>query len=255
MGNYLKSLCVTDNILIVGLCCLSVDVHWQNNLSIPKSYINDVTCKIAMYTTSVGVLSTGLILASATVERFLVVAFPLKFRSSNSSIIGTGLISGYFIFSMAVSVGFAIGGGMSPLGAKCGVSDKIYESLVNITHLVAHVIVSIVLCGGVILIFTFAIIICLFRQKRKRNELMNSSNSQKEFQITAMLVTVTCLFIILRFREMIFVQISLVHPQIYIKVASWSKLFMLLTIINHSVNFFMYLIFLESFKKHSSQCF
>ena len=67
-----------------------------------------------------------------------------------------------------------------------------------------------------------------------------------------MLVTVTCLFIILRFPEMIFVQISLVHPEIYIKVASWSKLVMLLTIVNHSVNFFVYLIFLESFRKEIS---
>ena len=80
VGTYLKSLCVADNILIAGFFCLSFDAHWQNKLNFPQiPNLNDVTCKMTIYTVSVGLLCTGLILASATIEHFLVVAFPLKF--------------------------------------------------------------------------------------------------------------------------------------------------------------------------------
>ena len=100
VGNYLKSLCVADNILIVGFC-LSINHHWQNTLSIPLiPNLNEVTCKITICTVSVGIFCIGLILASATIERFLVVAFPLKFWSCNSGI--KGLICSYFILSLAV---------------------------------------------------------------------------------------------------------------------------------------------------------
>ena len=248
IGNYLKSLCVADNILIV-VVCVHTDNHWQNTLSILQiNNLNDVACKFSIYIGSVGFLSTGLILASATFERFLIVAFPLKFWSSNSGIISKVLIGSYFILALAVSAVFAVGAGITAEG-QCWVKGE-YENMVIIAYLVAHVIISNVLCGGAILIFTIAIIICLFRQRRKRHELTNSSsNSQKEFQITVMLLTVTCLFIILRFPEMIFAQISLVYPEIYIKVESWSMIFILLILINHSINFFVYLIFLESFRK------
>ena len=249
MGNYLKSLCVADNILLIGFFCISADEHWQNNLNFPQiSHLNYVTCKFSICTVTVGLLSTGLILASATMERFLVVAFPLKFRSSNSDIISKGLICSYFIFSFAVSIPFGIGAGITA-GGQCWSKEE-YEKMIIKADLVAHVITSNGLCGGVILIFTIAIIIILFQQRRKRNELTNSSsNSQKEFKITVMLATVTCLFLILRLPDMIVVQISLVDPEIKTKVESWSMFFMLLTIINHSINFFIYFIFLETFRE------
>ena len=117
------------------------------------------------------------------------------------------------------------------------------------TELVAHANISNGLCGQVILIFSIRVIICLFLQRRQRNELTNSYNSQKEFKMTTMLVTVTCLFIILRFPDMIMSQILFVDPEIQIKMGSWSTFFILLTIINHSINFFIYFIFLESFRK------
>ena len=108
---------MADNILIVGLFCGCIDDHWQNTLSVPNiSDLSEVTCKIIMYFGSVGLVCTGLILASATIERFLVVAFPLKFRSSNSGVISKGLIASYFIFALAVSILFGIGAGITAGG-------------------------------------------------------------------------------------------------------------------------------------------
>ena len=65
-----------------------------------------------------------------------------------------------------------------------------------------------------------------------------------------MLLAVTYLFITLRLPDVIMFQVSLGHmdPELKIKVESWLAFFMLLTIVNHSVNFFIYLIFLESFR-------
>ena len=107
---------MADSTLIVGFFCLSksADDHWQNNLNFPQiTHLNDVTCKMTTCTVSVGLLSTGLILASATIERFLIVAFPLKFRSFDYGIISKILIGIYYIFALIVSVAFAIVAGIS----------------------------------------------------------------------------------------------------------------------------------------------
>ena len=186
----LQNISMADNIFITGIFFLIVAKRWND-------FRNEITCKVTAYV-NVGYLSTGLILASAATERFLAIAFPLKFRTWTSRLKTSKIaLNLLFIFSFTISIVCTVTSEFSQNQKLCLSNDKL-QQLASTMFLIIHVIISQRLCGGIILIFTIVIIIFLFRQKRNRNQMTHSSNSQKEFQIAVMLVTVTCLFIILR---------------------------------------------------------
>ena len=69
IGTFLKSLSVADNILVIGLFCMSIDDYWKAKLNIPViGHLNNPTCKFSVYIVHIGFLTSGLILASATIE-------------------------------------------------------------------------------------------------------------------------------------------------------------------------------------------
>ena len=254
IGNYLKSLSVADNLLIIGLFCMSIDDHWKAELNVPAiGRLNDVACSLSVYTVQVGFLTSGLILASATIERFCTVAFPLKFHSSNFMSLNKIVISFVFTFALAISIIFAIGTEISPKNGQCRPKPS-YKAILKVLFLITQTIISNGLCGAIILIFTIVIIILLFHQKKRRNELSNSGNSeQREFQITIMLITATSLFLVLRLPKIVSVLIFFVKPAMFVQ--SWSNFGTLLFIVNHSINFFIYFTFLQSFRKTFLQMF
>ena len=113
-------------------------------------------------------------------------------------------------------------------------------------------------CGVVILIFTIIIIALLFHQSRKRDVLSNndvSSSSKKEVRISVMLVTIALLFVFLRFPKVIIMKFILANSGDPLLVQSVSKLVTFLKVVNHSVNFIVYVIFLESFRKSFFEIF
>ena len=108
------------------------------------------------------------------------------------------------------------------------------------------------ICGGVILIFTVIIIALLFHQSRKRNVLSNndvSPKSKKEVRVSAMLVTITLIFIVLRFPRVITLRFILANSGEPVLIQSLDKLTIIFIVVNRSVNFIVYMIFLESFRK------
>ena len=254
IGNYLKSLSVADNLLIIGLFCMSIDDHWQAKFNVPAiGRLHNYSCNLSIYTFQVGFLTSGLILASATIERFCTVAFPLRFRSSNVMSVSKVVIGIIFTFALAISVVYAIGIEMFPKTGQCRPKAS-HKDIHKMLFLINQTIISNGLCGAIILILTIVIIMLLFHQKRKRNELSNSGHSdQMEFRITVMLVTVTSLFLVLRLPKIVQMIIFCVKPDIVTK--SWSNISTLLVIVNHSINFFIYFTFLKSFRKTFVQMF
>ena len=203
---------------------------------------------MSIYTVQVGFLTSALILASVTIGRFCAVAFPLKFYSSNSMSVSKLVIGFVFMFALAISIVFAIGIEISSKTDRCH-PKAAYKDIHKVLFLITQTIISNGLCGTIILIFTIIIII-LF-QKRRRNELSNSE--EMEFRITVMLVTVTSLFLVLRLPKIVNLVIFFVKPDIIVQ--SWSNFGTLLFIVNHSINFFIYFTFLESFRKTCLQMF
>ena len=121
------------------------------------------------------------------------------------------------------------------------------------------------ICASVILIFTILIAIFLFTYKRNRTALSQHSNavqSQKEFRISLMLFIVACLFIVTRFPGIIIFEIrqyylskNTFQNKMFSDIAIVYPISEFLTVINHSINFVIYIVFLRKFRETFVQCF
>ena len=249
IGNHLKCIAVSDNIFLLGFFFYSIDDYWEEKINIAHFVkLNDWTCKITMTTLSVGFISTGLILSSATIERFLAVAVPLKYRSWNTRRTSKIILSICFIFSFAASLFSLILRRIDERG-RCKRNAK-HDHIYEMMFLITQTIIANGICGSLITLFTLLIVGLLFRQARTRNALSNNSsnvNSKQEIKITVMLVIVTSLFIVLRFPKVIVLKLIQQNANpLYLQ--SLSKFTSLILAVNHATNFFIYLGFLTSFR-------
>ena len=79
-GIHLTFLAIADSLVLLSAFVLGTE-QWPSYIDIPKfRMLNSFICKVSIYTFNVGVLWSGFLLVSATVERFLSVAFPLKMK-------------------------------------------------------------------------------------------------------------------------------------------------------------------------------
>ena len=96
---------------------------------------------------------------------------------------------------------------------------------------------------------------CIFRNTLGEN----SSDQSAEFRISLMLVVVAATFIILRFPEIITVQIVMYYRTINSPLTEQAYIVLqitnLLVVLNHSVNFIIYMIFFNSFRETFARCF
>ena len=119
------------------------------------------------------------------------------------------------------------------------------------------------ICGGLVLLFTILIASLLFKSKQFRNKITQSSvkdRSDQESKITVMLFIVACLFILTKIPEIVIVQIIISYTGKSVDqhninaMAAWPVTNVLL-IINHSVNFVIYVVFFKKFKEVSMRIF
>ena len=132
------------------------------------------------------------------------------------------------------------------------------EKYINICRL-GDIIISTVLsncfCSFLIFIFTILTSTHLYKMAKKRFQLSKDGDSGKEFQISLMLVTVATLFLILRLPEIItFQPVSFFAGKSFQTSVSktlvqvYPILFIPVTL-NHTINFFIYLIFVQRFRE------
>ena len=251
IGNHLKCISISDSIMLVQVLFTNTDQYWEEKLNFPDIYsFNNISCKIFTFVKVLGSLSAGLIMSSATVERFLAIAFPLKYRSWNTLRTSRIILSVLVISTLAVSA-------FRPMflheeNGKCQSALINHAKTAELLYTIFIVVIGNGICGSIILIFTIIIIILLFHQSRKRNVLSNndvSSKSKKEVQISVMLVTITLIFILLRFPRVITLKFVLANSGDPFLVQSLDKLTTIFIVVNRSVNFIIYMIFLESFRK------
>ena len=251
VGTHLKCVSISDSIMLVGTLLTNTDKYWDEKLNFPNIYsMNKTSCKIFTYILGVGNASAGLIMSSATIERFLAIAFPLKYRSWNTQRTSGILLSFFFIYSLGASASTFFILGISEKG-EC---DVIKENIktAELLYIIFVVVIANVICGGVILIFTIIIIVLLLNQKRKRNSLSNNSDNSKtnkEMRISVMLVTITLFFILLRFPKVIAMMFTFANSGEQLVTHPVAKLTSVFVAVNHSVNFIIYMMFLESFRK------
>ena len=255
-GSHIMCMAIADNCALLGIAAVE-HFNFNGHQTIPSiEDINLVLCKGSTVLLNAGPLWSGVLLASATVERYCCIAYPLKIKTWNFNKISKILNIMYFFVSFALNI---------PVGY-----DLHFETLYNETYcifplggiteiadLVVNGVLSHVRVTLVILIFTCAMAIHL--KKMKNNQKTLSQNmvirSSKEFVITTMLFAVACLFLVTRLPIVIVFEASRYLDTTenfdlkswQLVAVSWNSAIVLL-VINHSANFVIYIIFFKEFR-------
>ena len=259
-GLHLMCIAVADNLLILGMIAFRSPL-WKAHINIPDFLnMSNVSCKGVGFLIWFAFLWSGMLLVSATVERFVSIAFALKVKSWNLLRVSKILILFYLVICISL-----IGMWTYTLelvqyrSVSICIGKPSHYNLFNLLNTVIFTIISNGICAGIILISTILIAIFLFSYKQKRKEMRQNNNedqSNREFRISLMLFAVACFFIIFRFPGIIILEIrqyyqsrNIYNNVLYNNTATVSSISDALTIINHSINFFIYIIFFKAFRE------
>ena len=264
-GIHLTFLTFADGLVLLSSFTYGTE-QWSKYIAIPDlRNLSTFTCKFGFYTINVAFLWSGLLLASASFERFLSVAFPLKVQSWRLYKISKILMIVYLVGSLVLCSYSFLCHELVPL--KNGINACLYTQkeinvqICNISDTIVNMVLSNMACILVIFIFTVMISTRLLKYRRRRSELGNENDSGKEFQITLMLVIVATLFLILRIPEVILYQMvyfflaeDALNPMLN-DVFTIYPIFVSFLLLNHSVNFFIYMTFFENFRQTFKRLF
>ena len=254
-GLHLMCMAVADNAVLISLFLMR-SPNWTDyiNIRIP---ITATFCKSTVFLSTFSFLWSGVLLASATIERFLSIAFTLQVKVWNLFRITKVLLFIHAIISISLASILAYFTNAIKLGKEMTCfSRSQHKEIFETLDQIINTIFANGICAGLIFVLTVLIAIFLYSYKRKRNVLREDGgeNSDKEFQITLMLFTVACLFIFTRIPEIITYQISyhcfskMIYSPMCHNVLIFWPLSSLLVVVNHSANFFIYTIFFKSFR-------
>ena len=256
VGLHLMYLAVADNLVLVSGFIGSTKT-WHMFINIPDLWSSNIITYSGTYLSiNVGFTWSGTLLASATVERFLAIAVPLLVKCWNIYHKSKILMGIYFILSlMLCSYGVPCFEMISMDGTNVCTPSSKFEDMCYIGDMIVIGVIANGLCFTMILVFTILTTISLHKYKQKRADLGTLKDTGREIRITLMLVTVAVLFVVLRAEDIITYFLSVYSESHKLSQTIIDTLhgiwpvFILLSNINHSINFIVYVIFLEDFRK------
>ncbi len=242
---YILWIGITDNLALIGGIFYTLRTNPQFSF-VRFHTLHMASCKIASLVPQLGMLGNGFILACITIERFLCIAFPMKVKSWKLLFVSRMMVLFGILFagcSGLLSVFY-----MELKNKTCGGNPKYYG--LKKYHTKVYV-ASLATFNSIIFVFTVIIAMCFLKIRRVRNNLRNNQNSQKEMKVTIMLFLVALLFLLIRSPH--FVTFYLLRYYDLTKTMRRNCLVVFhisqaLSVINYSVNFFIYLAFSESFR-------
>ncbi len=204
---------------------------------------------------------SGLLLASATTERFLCVAFPLRVKSWNLLFVTKFLMCLYAAVSVILGSIHAYSLQHVPVIGRDRSSCQANPYHLNLRKFTANVTFTFIangICPCLIFVFTILIAIYLFKYKAQRRVLTHNSSmvESKEFTITLMLFIIACTDLVSRLFQM-----AVWHVRNYYQTRRWLTnetyingtiiwpITNVLIVIKHSLNFFIYMVFFEKFRQ------
>ena len=254
-GSHIMCMAVADNFALLGVLLLQKNTFFDDKW-LPRIHdLSSVLCKSSEMIVNGGALWSGLLLASATIERFCCIAYPMKMKTWNLLTFSKifNVMTFFLSFGLNILVGYHNYIGQEFNKTVCLTSDTPLELLSDqiINTFFSHIVIT-----SVILIFTIAMAVQLRRARKDRKTLSQdiAIRSNKEFVITTMLFAIACLFLATRLPVVVVYQIALHYStkQVDIKflqllnAAYYSAI--LLLVINHSMNFVIYIVFFQEFR-------
>ena len=256
VGLHLIYLAIADNLVLMsGFIGSTRDWHMLSNIRDICSS-NIITCIGAYMSINVGFTWSGVLLASSTIERFLSIAFPFQVKSWNFYRKSKILMGVYPILSLLLcGYGVLCVEIISVDGTNICLPSRKYEDVCYVGDMIVIGAFANGLCFTTILIFTILTSISLYKYKQRRADLRTVKNTGREIHMTLMLLVVAALFVILRSGDIItyFLSVYSEYQKLSETIIDMSNgifpVFILLSNINHSINFIVYVIFLGDFRK------
>ncbi len=228
--------------MIIGMFMLR-PLAWSQHIDIPiVAKHHSSFCKILHFIKSSQIVWGSLLLVSATIQRYLVVTFPLTVKSLNFPSLTK------IIISMVTAISFIVGiisstrktVNMKRIPFTC-INDPKYDKLAFVTTLTYPVLGQSV-CPILVFIFTCLIAANLHKHYLMRKNMVTEqegNQSVKEFKITPMLFVTACVFLIPRS-----FQVIVWFLKNYISSVQIARILSLVTgflvTVSHSVNFLVY---------------
>ncbi len=262
-GLYLMTLSVSDNLVLITeifIWIKFIDVVWLDH--------NDVLCRLTYTLRYAGRLWSALLVTTITIERYFFIVHPLqskktkKFQSALRTKIMCGLtcilshlLSTYAIFTLKSQPKLN-----APKGEfVCGISIDLQIAFTVCDLIVSRGIADVV-TGLLIVVFTSLIVKHLIRSRQLRQrelQVHNSSLSQRQSQLTVMLLVLAVSFILLKlpytaaWYSRYLLKMSHqnnAHYKVPVLMDAAISLTYVFTIMTYSLNFVFYIICGSSFR-------
>ena len=254
---YLIALAVSDNTVLIAEALV-----WIAEDTIRITWIDkyDALCKGTYYFRYAGRMWSAFLTLTITAERYLFVAYPLKsasLRTANWCRMGI-LITAYISFSLASYALFLIGTSKT---RPCIIYTDKKETFVIVDIIISRCFAD-VMVGLAIFILTGFMIRSLLKARRARENTLNGGCSftrrqTREFQITIMLVTIAILFVVVKIPYTLtyYLSFNWKGKRIVYGITDVKDVAGAFVILNYSMNFFVYFIFVRSFRENFFKMF
>ncbi len=238
-------LAASEALLLVGFALTLSWPYRIKNFHVSLCIINNLIVSLQQ-------TYSGLLLTSMTIERYIAVAFPLKVKSLNLKRISKI----YIIFLLGLSwVLGAVSAARRIKGGSHGCrNNPNLKELNHFSNTFTYTILGFGLCPILIFIFTVLIGWQLYKQKRTREAMVqeaSANESNKEFTITLMLFLVASLFLFTKVAQVItwYLVSNYDRNTLDFQYASVGYYYArILTLLNHSVNSVVYIVFMKAFR-------
>ena len=212
-GLLLVCIAIADICVLIGIVVTRAFV-FESNFDMFNSYaVKFILCKGGPFVYCTGLVWSGLLLTSVTIERFICITFVLKVKTWNLFKFSKHLTMLYLTLSMILGAGQAYG--IIIFDEKntvpCGYNPA--DGVVGMMDTIVTTVVMNGICSGLILIFTIVIAFKLHQFRRERKTMNDNNNSNcapgnKEIRISLMIFIVAAVFILTRFPPFILYEMT-----------------------------------------------
>ena len=250
----LKMVCLAIVRIIILITLFAHSSAQFPNIDIPNlAAINHVTCAGTLYMETFGTFFTGLLMSTATIERFCCVTFPFKVKAWNLYRTSKILISVLLVVSLGLPMfnfwcfHLRI---VKDVGLRlCVRGPKLPNEFCVACSTAVNIIASMI-PAFTILVFSVLTGVGLYRLRAHRQEMsVTIKDSNMEFRITTMLLTEAVVFMIVRLPLVVLLPLFQIHGQSNPVVLDALKFIAFLIPLNHSTSFFVYVGLLPEFRQ------
>ena len=258
-GHYLSALAISDSVMLA-----TEFVRWISDSRFSYHWLSSSTfaCKFVYHLRYSSQIFSTILTTTITIERFFVVAYPLKSASlaktkiADKVIFCEGVIC--ILLGLYGSILFeliSITGGPHGMCLPDPTTNR--AAIYGYCNLVLTKILGEVVCTILVFVFTILLIRELMRSKRIRENTLQSGGGDKassgnmEAQLTAMLLTLAVAFVVLRVPYTVCWYLGHYGPWRDSKpVFEATQITYVFSTANFTINFFLYSFSGSNFRKH-----